>query len=64
MDQRFLDELLVRKREGQKLDRQPKITALSNFIESQLRRLEKIQVREREKPNFEKLNETFRTALD
>ena len=64
MDQRFLDELLVRKREGQKLDRQPKIAALSDFIETQLACLEKIQVREREKPNFEKLNETFRTALD
>jgi uncharacterized protein len=58
-----IDDLLTRKRAGQELDRQPKIEVLSNFIETQLARLEKIDVREREKPNFETLNEIFRSAV-
>ena len=58
-----IDELLLRKRAGQELDRRPKIGALSDFIETQLARLEKIDVRAREKPNFEKLNEIFRSAI-
>jgi predicted nucleotidyltransferase len=58
-----IDDLLTRKKAGQELDRQPKIEALSRFIETELARLEKIEVREREKPNFEKLNEIFREAL-
>jgi predicted nucleotidyltransferase len=58
-----IDELLIRKRAGQELDRQPKIEILSDFIETELARLEKINVHEREKPNFEKLNEIFRAAI-
>jgi len=58
-----IDELLGRKRAGQELDRQPKIEVLSDFINTQLARLEKIDVREREKPNFERLNGIFRSAI-
>jgi predicted nucleotidyltransferase len=59
-----IDELLTRKRAGQELDRQPKIDVLSRYIETELARLEKIEVREREKPNVEKLNEILRSATD
>jgi len=58
-----IDELLNRKRAGQELDRQPKIAVLSDFIDTQLTRLETIDVQAREKPNFEKLNEIFRSAI-
>jgi len=59
-----IEELLKRKKAGQELDQQPKIPAISDFIDTELSRLEKIDVRERDKPNFEKLNEIFRNALD
>ena len=58
-----INDLLVRKRSGQELDQQPKIPVLTNFIEAELARLEKIQVTERDKPDFEKLNEIFRDAI-
>ena len=58
-----IDDLLVRKRSGQELDQQPRIAVLTNFIEAELARLEKIQVTERDKPDFEKLNEIFRDAI-
>jgi len=58
-----IDELLSKKRSGQELDSQPKIAVLSEFIDTQLTRLEKIDVHSREKPNFEKLNEIFRSAI-
>ena len=58
-----VEELLARKRAGQELDRQPKIAVLSDFIDTQLTRLETIDVQAREKPNFEKLNEIFRSAI-
>ncbi len=57
-----IDDLLERKRTGQELDRQPKIKVLSDLIATELARLEKIKVREREKPDFEKLNALFRNA--
>ena len=60
---RAIDNLLKRKRAGQEFDRQPKIEVLSNFIDIELSRLEKIDVCEREKPDFEKLNEIFRAAI-
>jgi uncharacterized protein len=56
-------DLLARKKAGHELDPQPKIEVLSRFIDTELARLEKIDVREREKPNFEKLNEIFRDAV-
>jgi predicted nucleotidyltransferase len=58
-----IDQLLTRKRSGSELDREPKIEVLSNFIDDELTRLEKLIVPEREKPNFEKLNEIFRNAI-
>jgi predicted nucleotidyltransferase len=59
-----IDDLLKRKKAGQELDRQPKIEVISNFIDSELARLEKIEVAERDKPDFEKLNVIFRNALE
>jgi predicted nucleotidyltransferase len=57
-------DLLMRKKAGQELDRQPKIPVLSDFIESELERLKKkAKLEERTKPNFEKLNELFREAI-
>jgi uncharacterized protein len=62
---RAIADLLVRKRAGQELDRQPKITVISDFIETELARLEKkAQFADREKPEFEKLNELFRNAIE
>jgi predicted nucleotidyltransferase len=58
-----IDDLLTRKRAGRELDREPKINALSNFIDAELSRLEKLKVPEREKPDSEKLNEIFRDAV-
>jgi uncharacterized protein len=58
-----IDDLLTRKRAGRELDREPKINVLSDFIDAELARLEKLTVRESEKPDFEKLNEIFRDGL-
>ncbi len=58
-----IDDLLTRKRAGREIDREPKINVLSDFIDAELSRLEKLKVPEREKPNFEKLNEIFREAI-
>lgn len=60
-----IDDLLTRKKAGQELDRQPKIPVLSDFIESELERLRsKANLEERTKPNFERLNELFREAIE
>lgn len=60
-----ITDLLARKRAGQELDRQPRIEPISDFIESELERLKnKPEIAERTKPDFEKLNELFRNALD
>jgi predicted nucleotidyltransferase len=58
-----IDDLLLRKRAGKEVDREPKINALSDFIDGELSRLEKLKIPEREKPDFEKLNEIFREAI-
>jgi predicted nucleotidyltransferase len=58
-----IDDLLTCKRASQELDRQPKIEALSRYIETELSRLEKIKVHARQKPNFERLNEIFRSVV-
>ena len=58
-----IDDLLIRKRSGRELDREPKINVLSDFIDAELSRLEKLTVPERVKPNYEKLNEIFRDAI-
>ena len=58
-----IDQLLTRKRSGSELDRESKIDVLSDFIDAELSRLEKLNAPEREKPDFEKLNEIFRNAV-
>jgi len=58
-----IDNLLTRKRAGRELDREPKINVFRDFIDTELSRLEKLTVPERENPDFEKLNEIFRDAI-
>ena len=58
-----IDDLLTRKRAGRELDREPKINVLSDFIDDELSCLEKLKAPERERPDFEKLNEIFRDAI-
>ena len=59
-----INELLRLKKDGKELDRGPKITILSDFIESEFSRL-KTEMPEQvgPKPDIEKLNEVFRYAL-
>ena len=56
--------LLERKKSGKELDGQPKIPALSVFIEQELNRLKATyKFEERRRPDFERLNIMFRNAL-
>ena len=59
-----INELLRLKKDGKELDRGPKITELSDFIENEFSRL-KTEMPEQigPKPDVEKLNEVFRFAL-
>jgi len=60
-----IDDLLVRKKGGQELDRQPKITVISDFIENELESLrEVVDLEKRNKPGFEQLNILFREAIN
>lgn len=59
-----IKELLERKRKGQELDREPRIPAISNFVESELERLGKTVIESKPKPTIEKLDELFRAALN
>lgn len=61
---RSIEELLRRKKEGQELDRGPKIHEISDFIERELSRLE-TQMPEQVGPrsDVEDLNEVFRRSL-
>lgn len=58
-----IDSLLTRKKAGQELDRQPRIDVISEYIESELLRLESAIVESKGKPDLEKLNELFRFTL-
>jgi uncharacterized protein len=58
-----IEILLERKRKGHELDREPRIPAISDFIESELKRLAKNVIETKRKPDIEKLNELFRAAL-
>lgn len=59
-----IEGLLEKKKAGQELDKGPRINIISNFIESELLRLEKeLKVDVRERPANEKLDEFFRSAL-
>jgi predicted nucleotidyltransferase len=59
-----IEELLKRKREGQELDREPRIHVLSAFIEKELERLGNMSfIGENSSTNTEKLDEVFRWIL-
>ena len=59
-----IEELLERKKKGHELDREPRIPAISNFIESELEGLGKTLIVSKAKPAIEKLDELFRAALN
>jgi uncharacterized protein len=59
-----IENLLERKKSGQELDREPRIKIISDFIESELERLETKVIESKQKPDTEKLNELFRMALN
>lgn len=61
---REINTLLERKKQGQELDREPRIAAISEFIEQELERLATQTIRDDEaRPPIEKLNDMFRWAL-
>ncbi|HEY0602116.1 MAG TPA: nucleotidyltransferase domain-containing protein [Herpetosiphonaceae bacterium] len=61
---REIDILLERKKQGQELDREPRIAVISDFIERELERLAAQTIRNTEaQPPIEKLNEVFLWAL-
>jgi predicted nucleotidyltransferase len=57
-------DLLDRKKRGLELDREPRIKVISDFIESELERLETKSIESKPKPNSEKLNQLFRMAVN
>lgn len=60
-----IERLLERKKKGHELDREPRIEVISDFVESELERLETKMLKEsKPKPDNEKLNEVFRAALN
>jgi predicted nucleotidyltransferase len=60
-----IEKLVEDKRNGRELDQGPRIDEISNFIESELKRLETLTIGSRDsKPSNHKLNELFRYALD
>jgi uncharacterized protein len=60
-----IDNLLERKKQGQELDREPRIEIISDFIERELQRLEtELTEQNKTKPSNEKLNELFRNAIE
>jgi len=59
-----IEELLERKRKGHELDREPRIPAISDFVESELERLGNTEIESKSKTSIEKLNELFRAALN
>lgn len=62
---REIDKLVAAKREGEELDRGPRNAPISNFIESELERLEQTSVNQpAAKPDPERLNAFFREALE
>ena len=59
-----IDNLLERKKKGQELDREPRIKVISDFVESELARLEAKEMETAPKGDIEKLNKLFRQALN
>lgn len=58
-----INTLLARKIAGHELDRAPRIDTISEFIESELYRLESVIVEDIVRPGSDKLNELFRSSL-
>jgi predicted nucleotidyltransferase len=58
-----IEDLVKRKREGQELDREPRIPVISAFIEAELERLGSTSFLGSAQYDAEKLNEVFRWAL-
>jgi len=59
-----ISNLIKRKKEGEELAWGPKIPAISNFLAAEIERLESERFDKRKrKPDLEKLNELFRSAL-
>lgn len=59
-----IESLLERKKSGHELDRQPRIKVISDFVESELKRLETSVAESSSKPDNKKLNELFRMSLN
>lgn len=59
-----INDLLAKKMEGEELDRGPRIDSISNFIESELERLDNVANSQKpSSPPIEALNEFFRWTL-
>ncbi|MCC6452636.1 MAG: nucleotidyltransferase domain-containing protein [Acidobacteria bacterium] len=62
---REIDSLIVRKRSGDELKREPRIEPISLFIENELKRLESTVIKKQDdKPQTELLNVLFREILE
>lgn len=59
-----IENLLERKKRGQELDLEPRIKVISDFVESELERLETKVMESMGKPDTEELNNLFRMALN
>ena len=60
-----IDALVERKRAGDELKREPRIEVISSFIETELKRLESIELPKRDdKPQIDALNIAFREILE
>jgi predicted nucleotidyltransferase len=60
-----IEDLVEEKKKGRELDHGPKIPVISEYIESELKRIEtQLATLSPSKPATEKLNETFRFSLD
>jgi len=58
-----INTLVEQKRAGQELDRQPRIDIISEFIESELQRLESVIVEDKVKLDSASLDQLFRSSL-
>ena len=60
-----IETLIERKKNGQELDREPRIDIISDFIEKELKRLElKMPEKRSEKAPINSINEVFRNLVD
>jgi hypothetical protein len=59
-----IKHLIERKEKGHELDRERRIDVISDFVESELERLETRMIEAKRRSNTKKLNELFRKALN